>query len=363
MVKTATTDTRTVRPSDVMAEVLACIKKQRPVMLWGPPGIGKSEIVEQIGKQLGRNVIDLRLLLLEPTDLRGIPYYNSKTNKMDWAPPVDLPANDNDTSILFLDEINAAPQSVQAAAYQLILNRRIGTYKLPDGVSIVAAGNRESDRGVTYRMPSPLANRMLHIEMAVNFEDWQDWATKNDIHPDVVGYLTFAKNDLYDFDPRSSSRAFATPRSWSFVSDMLVDNDLQGSQLTDIITGAVGEGLAVKFNAHREVAGKLPNPTDILTGKVKNLDTKEVSAMYSLITSLCYELKDECEKAQKNKKMAAWHKMADCFLQYMMDNFETEMVVLGARIALKNHQLPISPKELNSFKDFYKRYGKLIVDV
>lgn len=363
MVKTATTDTRTVRPSDVMAEVLACIKKQRPVMLWGPPGIGKSEIVEQIGKQLGRNVIDLRLLLLEPTDLRGIPYYNSKTNKMDWAPPVDLPANDNDTSILFLDEINAAPQSVQAAAYQLILNRRIGTYKLPDGVSIVAAGNRESDRGVTYRMPSPLANRMLHIEMAVNFEDWQDWATKNDIHPDVVGYLTFAKNDLYDFDPRSSSRAFATPRSWSFVSDMLVDNDLQGSQLTDIITGAVGEGLAVKFNAHREVAGKLPNPTDILTGKVKNLDTKEVSAMYSLITSLCYELKDECEKAQKNKKMAAWHKMADCFLQYMMDNFETEMVVLGARIALKNHQLPFSPKELNSFKDFYKRYGKLIVDV
>ncbi len=363
MVKTTTTETRTVRPSDVMAEVLACINAKRPVMLWGPPGIGKSEIIEQIGKQTNRNVIDLRLLLLEPTDLRGIPYFNSKSNKMDWAPPVDLPANDNDTSILFLDEINAAPQSVQAAAYQLILNRRIGTYVLPEGVSIVAAGNRESDRGVTYRMPSPLANRMLHIEMAVNFEDWIDWATMKGIHSDVVGYLTFAKNDLYDFDPRSSSRAFATPRSWSFVSDMLESSGLQGSQLTDIITGAVGEGLAVKFNAHREVAGKLPNPTDILTGKVKKLDTKEVSAMYSLITSLCYELKDECEKAQKNKKMAAWHKMADCFLQYMMDNFETEMVVLGARIALKNHQLPFSPKELNSFKDFYKRYGKLIVDV
>jgi hypothetical protein len=144
---------------------------------------------------------------------------------------------------------------------------------------------------------------------------------------------------------------------------MIDTGDLQGSQLTDIITGAVGEGLAVKFIAHRDIAGKLPNPTDILTGKVKKLDTKEVSAMYSLITSLCYELKDECEKSQKSKKMAAWHKMADNFLQYMMDNFETEMVVLGARIALKNHQLPFSPKELVSFKDFYKRYGKLIVDV
>ena len=163
MVKTTTTDSRTVRPSDVKAEVLACIKAQRPVMLWGPPGIGKSEIIEQIGKDTKRNVIDLRLLLLEPTDLRGIPYFNSKENKMDWAPPVDLPSDPKDTSILFLDEINAAPQSVQAAAYQLILNRRIGTYILPEGVSIVAAGNRESDRGVTYRMPSPLANRMLHI--------------------------------------------------------------------------------------------------------------------------------------------------------------------------------------------------------
>ena len=363
MPKTNTTDTRTVRPSDVKAEVLACIGASRPVMIWGPPGIGKSEIIDEIGKDLKRNVIDLRLLLLEPTDLRGIPYFNSKENKMDWAPPVDLPDDPKATDILFLDEINAAPQSVQAAAYQLVLNRRIGTYKLPDGVSIVAAGNRESDRGVTYRMPSPLANRMLHIEMAVNFEDWQDWATKNEIHPDVVGYLTFAKNDLYDFDPRSSSRAFATPRSWTFVSNMLETDKLQGSQLTDIITGSVGEGLAVKFVAHRDVAGKLPNPSDILSGKVKKLDTKEVSAMYSLITSLCYELKEECETAQKKKAMGGWHKMADNFLQYMMDNFETEMVVLGARIALKNHQLPFSPKELKSFKEFYKRYGKLIVDV
>lgn len=363
MPKTNTTDTRTVRPSDVKAEVLACIGASRPVMIWGPPGIGKSEIIDEIGKDLKRNVIDLRLLLLEPTDLRGIPYFNSKENKMDWAPPVDLPDDPKATDILFLDEINAAPQSVQAAAYQLVLNRRIGTYKLPDGVSIVAAGNRESDRGVTYRMPSPLANRMLHIEMAVNFEDWQDWATKHEIHPDVVGYLTFAKNDLYDFDPRSSSRAFATPRSWTFVSNMLEADKLQGSQLTDIITGSVGEGLAVKFVAHRDVAGKLPNPSDILSGKVKKLDTKEVSAMYSLITSLCYELKEECETAQKKKSMGGWHKMADNFLQYMMDNFETEMVVLGARIALKNHQLPFSPKELKSFKEFYKRYGKLIVDV
>ena len=361
MVKTNTTETRTVRPADVKAEVLACINAQRPVMIWGPPGIGKSEIIEQIGKDNNRNVIDLRLLLLEPTDLRGIPYFNSKQNKMDWAPPVDLPSDPKDTSILFLDEINAAPQSVQAAAYQLILNRRIGTYKLPEGVSIVAAGNRESDRGVTYRMPSPLANRMVHIEMDVNFDDWLIWATQNSIHPDVVGYLTFAKQDLYDFDPASSSRGFATPRSWSFVSEV-IDDKLEATQMTDIIAGAVGEGLAVKFQAHRKIAGKLPNPSDILAGKVKSSKTKEISAMYTLITSMCYELKNECEKAQKSKSMSAWHKMADNFIQFMMDNFETEMVVLGARTALKTYQLPFSPKNLKSFDEFYKRYGSLIVE-
>ena len=353
--------TRTTRPSDAIDEIEHLIAKNRPVMLWGSPGIGKSDIVQQIGLKHKRNVIDLRLLLMEPTDLRGIPYYNKDNKTMDWAPPVDLPSDPKDTSILFLDEMNAAPPAVQAAAYQLILNRRIGNYILPKGVSIVSAGNRETDRGVTYRMPSPLANRMVHIEMAVNFEDWLSWAVKKEINADVVGYLTFAKQDLYDFDPASSSRGFATPRSWSFVSEVL-DDKMDATQMTDIVAGAVGEGLAVKFQAHRKIAGQLPNPTEILKGKVKDLKTKEISAMYTLITSMCYELKNECEKAQRSKKMNEWHKMADAFLTFIMDNFETEMVVLGARTALKTYQLPFSPKNLKSFDKFYKRYGSLIVE-
>ena len=166
---------------------------------------------------------------------------------------------------------------------------------------------------------------------------------------------------LYDFDPSSSSRGFATPRSWAFVSE-LIDDALDSTQMTDLIAGSVGEGLAVKFQAHRKIAGQLPNPEDILKGKVKSLKTKEISAMYTLITSMCYELKAECESAQKSKKMDVWHKQADCFLKFMMDNFETEMVVLGARTALKTYQLPFSPKHLKSFDEFYKRYGSLIVE-
>ena len=134
--------------------------------------------------------------------------------------------------ILFLDEMNSAAPAVQAAAYQLILNRKVGQYTLPDNVLIVAAGNREADKGVTYRMPAPLANRFVHLELRVDFDDWFAWAVapQNNIHSDVVGYLTFAKKDLYDFDPKSPSRSFATPRSWSFVSELLEDDDDEQTQ-------------------------------------------------------------------------------------------------------------------------------------
>ena len=172
--------------------------------------------------------------------------------------------------------MNSAAPSVQAAGYQLILNRRIGQYVLPDNVVMIAAGNRETDKGVTYRMPKPLENRFVHFELAVNFDDWFQWSVVNNIHTDVVGYLTFAKKDLYDFDAKSASRSFATPRSWSFVSE-LIEEDMDEATATDLIAGTVGEGLAVKFQAHRKIAGKLPNPTDVLAGKVKTLDVKEVS--------------------------------------------------------------------------------------
>jgi MoxR-like ATPase len=162
-------------------------------------------------------LIDIRLSLWEPTDIKGIPYFDSNSGTMVWGAPSELPTQEfaaqYDTIVLFLDEMNSAAPSVQAAAYQLILNRRVGTYKLPDNVVIVAAGNREADKGVTYRMPAPLANRFIHLELAVSFDDWFSWAVNNKIHKDVVGYLTFAKKDLYDFDPKSPSRSFATPRS------------------------------------------------------------------------------------------------------------------------------------------------------
>jgi hypothetical protein len=356
MSKTTDISVRQVGPKSAKRSINRAIKMRRPVFLWGPPGIGKSDIVKQIGDDAGREVIDVRLALWEPTDIKGIPYYNADMGTMTWAPPAELPTNADSTAIIFLDELNSAPPAVQAAAYQLILNRRVGTYRLPEGVDIVAAGNRDGDRGVTYRMPAPLANRFVHLEAKVDFDDWQDWATLNKVHPEVVGYVGFAKQDLYDYDPKSSSKAFATPRSWSFVSDLLGDDDCDTDTLHNLIAGAVGDGLATKFMAHRKVAGRMPKAADILDGKVKDLQIKEVSAMYSLTVSLCYELKDRAEKKAKG-----WDDMADKFFRYMMDNFPTELVVMGAKTALTNYDLPLDATKMKSFDEFHKRFGKYVL--
>ena len=349
---------RTLGPNTAKSRILHAMNKKRPVFIWGPPGIGKSDIVHQIGESIEAHVIDVRLSLWEPTDIKGIPYYSANDNTMQWAPPVELPnekmAKKHKAIILFLDEMNSAAPAVQAAAYQLILNRRVGTYILPDNVYIVAAGNREADKGVVYRMPAPLANRFVHLELSVNFPDWFSWAVDNKIHKDVVGYLQFSKKDLYDFDPKSPSRSFATPRSWSFVSELLED-ELDEETTTDLVSGSVGEGLALKFVAHRKVASQMPNPADILSGKVKELQTKEISAMYSLAVSLCYELKEASDKNDKD-----FDDMVDRFLRFMMDNFETELVVMGVKLALTQYALPIDPDEVKCFDEFHDRFGRYI---
>jgi hypothetical protein len=358
-------DNLTITSVQARKAMLKAFKSKRPVFLWGPPGIGKSEVVAEVAEELGGHVIDLRMAQMEPTDIRGIPYFNKDIGKMDWAPPVDLPdeemASKYPIIVLFLDEMNSAPPAVQAAGYQLTLNRQVGKYKLPDNVVIVAAGNRDSDKGVTYRMPMPLANRFLHLEMRADFASWQNWAVSKGIHKDVVGYLSFAKQDMYDFDNKSSSRAFATPRSWTFVSDLLKEeSDVDSDTLFNLVAGAVGEGLAVKFMAHRKIASRMPEPADILSGKVKDLAVKEVSAMYSLTISMCYELRDALENKKVNSK--EFHVMADNFFNYIMTNFETELVVMGAKIALKTYKLPIEPSQLKNFDDFHKKYGKYIVE-
>lgn len=362
--KNIVSDVRTVTAAEARNLLkIAAVKRKKPVFLWGPPGIGKSELVADIGAELEALVIDLRMALLDPTDLRGIGFYNPNSNTMDWAAPVDLPTAELAAKykhiILFLDEMNSAPPAVQAAAYQLILNRRIGQYKLPDNVIIIAAGNRETDKGVTYRMPAPLANRFVHFEMRVDFESWLNWAVTHNVHSDVIGYLSQHKGDLFDFTPTSSSRSFATPRSWSFVSDILQE-PMNEEEILDVISGTVGEGIAHKFNGHRKWSGQLPKAEDVVEGRVKELKVKEISAQYTLMVNLCYELKERFENNHK-KADDKWHVNVDHMLRFIMDHLGTELVIMGMRTAVMTYRLPISAQKLKNWDEFNKQYGKYIL--
>ena len=366
-------ETLNVRAKNVKPIILRALKVNRPIFIWGAPGIGKSELVQGIvdeGELGNALMIDMRLALLEPTDLRGSPFRNPETNTMEWSPPSDLPSQDladsYDNVVLFLDELNSAPPSVQAAAYQLVLNRRIGQYNLPDNVKIIAAGNRETDRGVTYRMPAPLANRFRHVNMEVNFEDWSQWAMNNNVHPDVVGYLSFSKGDLFDFDPKSSSQSFATPRSWTFVSEMIGADGFESADAFEQkaeIAGAIGEGMAIKFVEHRKIASKLPNPEQIIDASVKKLDnklSKEISAKYSLVVGIAYELNELFKNTGIDDK---FRKALNNVVRFSYDNFEPEMVVFLLKTIMKDYQIKFNvrtdlDKELH--KIFSERYTKYI---
>lgn len=286
-----------VRATNLITTIKSLVEQKVPTFLWGAPGIGKSSIVNQIASDMGICFIDLRLALMDPTDLKGIPFYDKESHTALWAPPAFLPRDGE--GILFLDELNSAPPSVQASAYQLILDRKVGEYELPEGWAIVAAGNREGDRGVTYRMPSPLANRFVHFEMEVDVQDWRLWAYKKGLDERVISYISYRSEHLFTFDAKSDIKSFATPRSWEYVNKIL-KSTITKELLLDTISGAVGRDVAVSFLSFAKVMNKLPDIENILkTGSGEYSD--EVDVLYAISTGLVSGyLKSQSEERLEN---------------------------------------------------------------
>jgi hypothetical protein len=276
-----------MRPSLASEAIEACISAKQPLFLWGPPGVGKSAITKQLAQKLKLDIIDLRLSLLDSVDLRGFPHM--RESRMHFATPIFLPTDPNSSGILFLDEMNAGMPSVQAAAYQLVLDRRLGEYHLPDGWAIIAAGNRETDQGVTYTMPAPLANRFIHIEYEVQFDDWRVWAMANGVKPEVVNFMNFRPGLLND--PDFDKRAFPTPRSWEFVSRIL-DSGRSPIVERGLIAGAVGDGASAEFAAFLKIFRNLPNPDSILLNPKGAIVPTDLATLYALCGALAARASD-----------------------------------------------------------------------
>ncbi len=294
-------------------------------MIWGMPGIGKSDVIKQMANKTAelcnkKAVVTVAsLLLMSPVDLRGIPTKDevdvdgAKELVARWLKPqiFQMDPSDDVINFLFLDEISAAPPAVQAAAYQIVLDRRVGEHAFPENCVVIAAGNRVTDRAVAYKMPKPLANRFTHYEMTVDADDWCAWAYAHDISQYIIGYIRFNPDHLVSFDPANDDVAFPTPRSWELVNQYLIDGadfaKSRGMNVIDAmyphIAGTIGMSHAIDFKAYVDVYADLPKWADIASGKEKTckIDAKNLGTLYALASMLTVNMLNETKKLEDDK--------------------------------------------------------------
>jgi len=279
--------TPSITPKKLKHDLSILLDANIPVFIHGSPGIGKSYIVGEMCKNRGWELLDVRLSQLDAVDLRGIPSIDEGETK--WVPPVFLPKVECE-GVLFLDELNSAPPSIQAAIYQLVLDRKLGEYELPKGWRIVSAGNRVNDKGIVFKLPSPLSNRMVHLVLESSYDDFKEWALHNSIHPYIVGFLGYRRDLLSSEVPKESETnpAFATPRSWTMLSRILGDVLHNLDKLSSIIYGSVGYGAGVEFISFTKIYKELPDIDALLRGEIEKLPETPAS-LYALNSALIHK--------------------------------------------------------------------------
>ena len=264
----------TVNVSEASKHLNSVIKGgiKTSIMMWGAPGIGKSSIVNKVAKENEMEVIDVRLSQLAPTDLRGLPYVENGEAR--FAPPSFLPKSGK--GLLFLDEVNLAPPAIQNVAMQLVLDRKVGDYTVPDDWFIIAAGNRVEDRAAVSQMPAPLTNRFLHFTVEADLTSWKEYALTSGVEEKIISFLTFRPQLLHSFN--KNAIAWPSPRSWDFASDL--------HKIGLPVDAAVGEGAASEFNSFVKLYSKLPDVDKIKSGDRKVKAPKEPSIIYAITGAL-----------------------------------------------------------------------------
>ncbi len=306
-----------MRPTQLKLAVRRAIRLQRPLMIHGSPGIGKSDIVNDAAVEEGfDHVVDLRLSQLDQVDLRGVPsvvlmdvvnpLHTGKKGCKEppmiqqrttvWNPPEFLPHLPK--TLLFLDEINSASPGVMAAAYELILNRRVGKHHLPKDCAIICAGNLMTDFAMVNAMPSALKNRMTHLTLDVNNDDWCEWAIGHNIHESVIAFLRFRPGLLNEFEQGNKTKeakgkarnmreatAFATPRTWQIMSEFVTDG-IEAEIEYETYQGIIGEAAAAEFVGFQKYYRSLPNLDQVLMNPKTAKVPTEPATLYALSTGL-----------------------------------------------------------------------------
>lgn len=268
--------------------------RQMPsIMLWSAPGLGKSQGIRQLAAHLEKSlqrkavVTDVRLMLFNPVDLRGIPVADIKKSVAIWLKP-QIFALDPDSSIiniLFLDEISSAPPSIQASAYQLVLDRAVGEHQLPENCIVIGAGNRVTDRSVAWQMPRALANRFCHLEIICDPASWRRWALENSIHELVIAYVAARPDQLHNTPKDEEQEAFPSPRTWEMVSNILSYAQPDRDAAYPFLCGCLGSGTATEFCAFCRLDANLPPMEEIFAGKCSSKPTRP-DLLYALVAAM-----------------------------------------------------------------------------
>ncbi|WP_198003217.1 ATP-binding protein [Alkalilimnicola ehrlichii MLHE-1] len=262
-----------------------------PMMLWGPPGVGKSTVIRELCEEEGIDFIDIRLAQRDPVDIRGLPV--PKDEAVDWLLSSDWPRDRDSRGIILFDELTAADRSLQVAVYEIILDRRLGSlYELPPGWMVCAAGNRSEDRAVATTFSSALANRLCHLEITPDLESWLPWARSRGIHPDVIGFLRFQPHAFFSMDG-NLERGWPSPRTWERVSDTLHRAERTGLPQEDVsllVQGLVGPGAGVELMAFRAWHRTLPDVPAMLRGEAEITIPERADHRYALCAAAVYYL-------------------------------------------------------------------------
>lgn len=273
-----------MKPSQARRATEYLIDNQLAAFLWGPPGVGKSEIVRQIAIDRGIGFIDKRLAQSDPTEIKGYPWPDSKKGVMTFLQDGSLPTKGK--GILFMDEFSHAPPTVQAVTYQLFLDRRLGDYEVPPGWALVAAGNRISDRSFVGEMSAALSSRFIHINVEADVEDFITWAMKNGVSDSTRGYLRWRPANLTTEKFTAGMKAFPTPRTWVKADKIAHDPMLMREIKTELLIGTIGEGVALEYEGFIRDEASLPDIDVILATPDKAAVPEEPATCHAVVTRL-----------------------------------------------------------------------------
>lgn len=341
------------------------LKGMNSFMLWGPPGVGKSDGVGELASELELEtsktvyVHDVRLLLMNPVDLMGIPVADIQSEFTRWMKPkiFDMDTSEDVINILFLDEITAAAPSVQACGYQLTWDKKIGPHELPHNCFVMAAGNRTTDKSISYTMPKALCGRFGHFEIRSDVDSWKSWARRNKIDDRIIAYINFKNSSLFGFDATSTDVAFPSPRSWAVVSKYIKGDKVEDN--FNLISSRIGMATAQDFITFNRVYSELPNINDIVAGKLVDIPTRSdiLYALSSKIVTECLKYMEVTAKGVVKKVEADKLTNIGNYMAKMPVEFGTLILSELARIPGIASALMQVPK----FASWQKQLNKYLV--